>query len=117
MSHIVDRIIALLKRWSRYDEVEEARLLHRYGAVNIDELYVMIMMDRTATPTGLWEMRVKTLRARIIGKIIMIRRTHTILNRQADEELAKSYYTATVRQNLEAKRLAKYLELNKIPPI
>lgn len=107
MNRIVDRIIAFLKRVTRYDQLEDAMLLNRYGARNMDELYTMIMLGRTNEPIGYWETKMNTLPARVVQWIITFRQTHKVLNRETREELAKSVYKTQVRRDLEAKRLAR----------
>jgi len=110
MNRIIDWIIDRLKRWSRYDELEEAMLLNRYGASNIDHLYTMIMMGRTNEPTSWYESEFKTFPAKIVSKLVLLRKTRRIMSREDREASAKALYKSNVRRDLEAKRAHREAE-------
>lgn len=115
--NVIDRVLGWLKRRYLSTELADAMLLAQYGAKSIDELYVMILMDRTAEPIPLVNMPFKAAAGRAVIKLMKLRAKAQKLNRkkelQAKEAVAKNAHKLTARRNLESKRLARDREQYK----
>lgn len=94
------KIVDRLKHWVGIDQLEDALLLNRYGARSMDELYIMIMMGRTAEPEHFVKMQ--TWRLTALNKIsiqIMLYRRHGLRpQRKISEEAAKEFYKSRVKE-------------------
>jgi hypothetical protein len=87
-----------LKRWCGIDLTEETRLLNRYGAKDIDELWSMILMDRTG-PEVITSNPYKIA----VARVITTKRRIGVLNRKLREADAKAAYKKRRREELYAK--------------
>ena len=91
----MSKIVSALKRWTKVDQLEEIKLLNRYGARNIDELWVMICMGRTAPEVGYWNTHVKTLPARVFQFVAKGRQRKR--NRKSQDRDARYRYITEIK--------------------